>query len=249
MTDTATPQNVVQAIAAVMADLPAIGKEGRNKDQGYSFRGIEHITAAAQKLCAKHQVVFVPLVTEWAEKDLTINNKPWTDQRLMVTYRVYGPGGRDDFIEAHTVGIGRDNSDKGTNKALAQAFKYALLQVLCIADPKDDADLATHVTDSPAPQPEVRFATTAQIKALVKQAEGVEENGNPVLWSRPADEEGDGPFVRLYDRVLVEVVEGNKQVAITASDADALAARLTQPSEGLTEQVAALPVYADTEPF
>ena len=40
--------------------------------------------------------------------------------------------------------LGRDNSDKGVNKAMTQAYKYMLLQVLCIGDRKDDAD------DSPA---------------------------------------------------------------------------------------------------
>jgi hypothetical protein len=58
-------------------------------------------------------------------------------------------------VEATVVGIGRDNSDKGANKALTQAFKYALIQVLCIADAKDDGDGSTHEADAaPAPSPD-----------------------------------------------------------------------------------------------
>ena len=85
---------------------------------------------------------------------ITVNGNPWTDTFLEVQYRVYGPGGKEDAI---TVGpllaIGRDNSDKGANKAMTQAFKYALLQVLCISDKKDDGDQASHATDSRMPDP------------------------------------------------------------------------------------------------
>jgi hypothetical protein len=140
--------NVITALAKVIADLPAIGKDGRNKDQGYSFRGIEQITKELQPILAKHGVFFVPRVLSWEERELTINNKPWSDQRLLVEYDVFGPGGADDKITVGPVaGIGRDNSDKGANKAMSQAFKYALLQTLCIADGKDDGDQHTHVAD------------------------------------------------------------------------------------------------------
>lgn len=149
------PTNVVQALALVIRDLPAIGKDLQASAQqgGYSYRGIEAVTREAAPLLAKHGVVFAPHRVEWLEpRELVINSKPWTDERALVTYRVYGPGGPEDFIEVGVMGIGRDNSDKGTNKVLTQAFKYALLQTLCIADGKDDADGTTHEADGqPAP--------------------------------------------------------------------------------------------------
>jgi hypothetical protein len=96
--------------------------------------------------------VFVPTVESHEIKDITVNAKPWTDTILTVRYTVYGPGGPDDTITVGPlVGIGRDNSDKGANKAMTQAFKYALIQVFCIADAKDDADGQTHAADAPAP--------------------------------------------------------------------------------------------------
>lgn len=142
--------NVTVALAAVMAELPAIGKDGRAAQQqgGYSYRGIEQITAAAAPLLAKHGVVFVPQVLDVDVREITVNGKPWTDTTLLVRYRICGPGGPGDYVEATVVGIGRDNTDKGANKALTQAFKYALTQVLCIADAKDDADGHTHEADA-----------------------------------------------------------------------------------------------------
>ena len=138
--DRPMPTNVIAALARVMEELPAIGKDQRS-EQGYNYRGIEDITAKAQKLLGRYGVVFVPKVLKRRTLDLTINNKPWTQEELKVVYTVYGPGGVSDCITVGPIwGLGRDNSDKGSNKSLTQTFKYALLQALCVADPKDDAD-------------------------------------------------------------------------------------------------------------
>lgn len=137
------PANVIEALARVMSELPSIGKDDKASAQqgGYSYRGIEAITGSAQRLLGKYQVVFVPKVVERKTVELTVNQKPWTEEQLTVVYTVYGPGGLEDRIEVGPlVALGRDNSDKGTNKAMTQAFKYALLQVLCIGDRSSDGD-------------------------------------------------------------------------------------------------------------
>ena len=143
--------NVVGAIARVMRELPAIGKNSQASPQqgGYAYRGIEAITSEAQGLFGKYGVVFVPRVISHSTNDLTVNGKPWTDTILEVEYTIYGPGGLEDHITVGPlIAIGRDNSDKGANKALTQSFKYALLQVLCISDRKDDGDGSTHEADA-----------------------------------------------------------------------------------------------------
>lgn len=144
MTDEPRAEHVVEAIARVMRDMPAIGKDDRASDQqgGYSYRGIEKITAAAAPLLAKHGVVIVPNVVTWTRDEITVgNNKIWHDDRLMVTYTIYGPAGIEDRIEAGPIAcIGRDGADKGTNKALTQAYKYLLLQLLCVGDRAADND-------------------------------------------------------------------------------------------------------------
>lgn len=149
------PTSVVKAISRVMAELPAIGKEGKADPAqgGYRYRGIEQITAAAQRLMADQGVVFVPRVVSVDIVDITVNGKPWTDTRLTVEYLVYGPAG-DHIVVGPLLAIGRDNSDKGANKAMTQAYKQALLQVFCVADSKDDADGTTHEADTrPTHQP------------------------------------------------------------------------------------------------
>jgi hypothetical protein len=149
---------VIVALTRVMRDLPGIGKtEHASQDQGgYPYRGIESITAHSQTLFAKHGIVMIPRVTDHQRIEITVGqNKVWHDEILEVVYTVYGPGGMDDSIEVGPLkAIGRDGTDKGVNKCMTQALKYALLQMLCIGDKKDDndgtTDEATQDRDEPA---------------------------------------------------------------------------------------------------
>jgi hypothetical protein len=144
--------NVTEALAAVMAELPGIGKDGKADPAqgGYRYRGIEQITAHAQTLLAKHGVVPYPRVKGDPKiVPITVNSKPWTDTILKVEYRFkHGPSDTEE-LAGPFIGIGRDNSDKGANKCMTQTFKYALIQVLCIGDKADDADGQSHEADAP----------------------------------------------------------------------------------------------------
>ena len=157
--DEAKVPNVISALSEVMKGLPGIPKGSQSSSGGqgfsYAYRGIEAIASEAAPLLAKHGVVFVPKVESYETREIVVNQKPWTDTILHVTYTVYGPGGVSDCITVGPlIGIGRDNSDKGANKAMTQAFKYALIQTLCIADEKDDADSGSPEADAhPVPLP------------------------------------------------------------------------------------------------
>lgn len=140
---------VTQALSAVMKEMPGIGKDrtAAPGQGGYAYRGIEDITVVTQTLFAKHGIVTSPHAELIANKDITVANKPWTDTILSVRYTVYGPSG--DSIEAGPIiAIGRDNADKGANKAMTQAYKYLLLQLLCISDGQDDGDSASIPADA-----------------------------------------------------------------------------------------------------
>jgi hypothetical protein len=132
----------VEALARVSRDLPGIGRDQRAPDEhgGYAYRGIDQITSHVAPLLARHGVVFIPQVQVIETRERTVHETVWTDTTLTVRYRICGPGGTGDSVEAVVVGIGRDNADKGANKALTQAYKYALIQTLCIADSREDAD-------------------------------------------------------------------------------------------------------------
>lgn len=181
-------QNVIQALSRVMRDLPGIGK-GMNADPsqgGYAYRGIEQITGHTQTLFARHGIVMIPEVLEWDREEVTVANKPWHDEKCKIVYRVYGPGGLDDVIEVGPLfTVGRDGSDKGVNKCMTQALKYALIQVLCIGDKKDDADGTTSEAgyrDEPMAEP--IDALAAEELRLRLTRVGTVLGGYPDEWTR-----------------------------------------------------------------
>lgn len=162
------PTNVIAAIARVEAEIGGIEKltrqerqrRGMHADTGdkgvsWAYRGIDQIAQAAQPLLGRYGVVIVPTVTRHVVDEITINNNPWTDTTVFVKWKIYGPGGVTDKITSRTIGLGRDNSDKGFNKAMTNAYKNLLLRLLSIGDPKDDQDHTAY--DQPdrnsAPEP------------------------------------------------------------------------------------------------
>lgn len=148
---TGTP-NVAQAIAAVMAELPSIGKADKSPE-GYQYRGIEAITSRLQPLLAKHGVVLVPHAQVTSVVPSVAMRDGWQDVHMQVLWHIYGPAG--DHLTAQTCGIGRDRADKGANKAHTQALKYLLLSLFAIADKADDTDgqAVSADDDRPASKP------------------------------------------------------------------------------------------------
>ena len=172
----------VEALNAVMADMPGVpkGRKADPKQGGYAYRGIEDITLVLQPILAKHGVVFIPHVELIEIKDITVADKPWTDTILSVSYDIRSVGSDEVITCGPFIGIGRDNSDKGANKAMTQAWKYCLLQVLCIADQADDADGQHHE----APDQVARRATVArpELEARVERSKADGSSGPLREW-------------------------------------------------------------------
>jgi hypothetical protein len=138
------PTNIIEALARCMTEIPGIGKDQEMHADGqkYRYRGIESITAVAQRVLGRNGVVIVPKVEEHADSTYQVRSgNEWHRHVFTITYRLFGPGGVTDVIEAGPfIAIANDPSDKGSLKAMTQAFKQMLLQVLCIGDNKDDPD-------------------------------------------------------------------------------------------------------------
>lgn len=148
--------SVHEAIAKVIGELPAIGKDSYNQQQGFAFRGIDAVVSALKPLLAKHGVVIVPDVTErlYAQR-ATARGGIMHEVNLHVRFHVYGPDGSS--VEASGWGEGTDSGDKATNKAMTGAYKYVLFQLFAIADEAADADATSpeatvHKDATPAPE-------------------------------------------------------------------------------------------------
>lgn len=140
---------VYTAMASVMRDIGAVGKSDYNDHQKFNFRGIDSITNAVYGPMCTHGVVVVPEVIDSHYEEVTTSGgKPSRQATLTVRYRFYGPQG--DYVDAVTIGEAMDSADKATSKALAAAFKYALLQTFAIPTAgQEDADSSSPQRDAP----------------------------------------------------------------------------------------------------
>lgn len=147
----ATPgiPHVFTAINAVQKD---ISQEGISKDREstgygakYSFRGIDDVYNAISPLLAKHGLIIMP---EYFDREV-IERKSNKGGALFYTTLT----GKFTFISMKdgskycctTYGEAMDSGDKGANKAMSIAYKYACFQVFAIPTEGDnDPDGTTH---------------------------------------------------------------------------------------------------------
>ena len=133
---------IIKRITAIMADVGHIGKDCRNQQQGFMFRGIDQVMNTMHPLLAKHGVVIIPEVVETKrEERVTKSGGTLIYTMHRINYRFIADDGSE--VVATVVGEGMDSADKSSNKAMAVAFKYACFQVFCIPTEemvKDDPD-------------------------------------------------------------------------------------------------------------
>lgn len=160
---------VTDRIVAVLAELPAIGKNSRAPQAmgGYSFRGIEDITASLKPLLAKHGVFYVATtVDRHDDVRQTANNKALYVVDVHVAYRFFAPGHHDE-VAGSVWGQGSDSGDKAVQKAYTSALKTFLSQTFCISEAEFDAE--RH--DVPETTRRPKAATKARIDATKSEAE------------------------------------------------------------------------------
>jgi hypothetical protein len=137
---------IFQAIPKVMADLGPIAKDQVNQQQGFKFRGIDQVYNELNGHMARHGIFSNPIVLERTCTERTSSKGNVLYHVLLkVLYRFFHSDGSS--IDVMLYGEAMDSGDKATNKAMAIAHKYALLQLFCIPTEEDkDPDRMTHET-------------------------------------------------------------------------------------------------------
>lgn len=122
---------IYTAIPSIMGEIDAVGKNKKNAQQGFMYRGIDDVMNAINPALVKHSVFIVPEVLEQSrEERQTARGGNLIYSVCKMKFRFCADDG--SYIEAVTIGEGMDSGDKATNKAMAVAFKYACFQVFCI---------------------------------------------------------------------------------------------------------------------
>jgi hypothetical protein len=141
--------NIYQSIAAILNDVPAIGKNQKNATQGFMYRGIDVVMNHLQPLFAKHKVFVAPeVLNQIREERQTKSGSNLIYSVCTIRYTFYAEDGTS--VSATVIGEGMDSGDKATNKAMAIAFKYACFQVFCIpTEEMKDPDADTPPESTP----------------------------------------------------------------------------------------------------
>lgn len=161
-------KKIYKAIPAIMDEIGHIGKDKRNQQQGFMFRGIDQVMNTIKPLLSKHGVFIVPEIIETnREERLTKSGGTLIYTMHKIVYHFMADDGSQ--VVACVVGEGMDSADKSSNKAMAVAFKYACFQVFCIPTEemaKDDPD--NYMVEASKP-------SDAQLKTYIDNCETVED--------------------------------------------------------------------------
>ena len=166
--------NIYKAINEVMKEIGAVGKNQKNSQQGFMYRGIDAVMNAINPALTNHGVFVVPEVLEQTREERTTSKGNLLIYSICkIKFSFFAEDG--SHIEAITIGEGMDSGDKATNKAMSIAFKYACFQVFCIpTEEMVDPDAECHEVK---PKKEAEQSMTDE----EKNAQMMEEVGKELI--------------------------------------------------------------------
>lgn len=129
---------IYKAMAEIIKKIGAISKDKKStQGASFSYRGIDDVYNALNPLLGEYDVFVLPLAAErTSEQRQTRNGANVEVVVVRMTYRFCHADGSS--VECITIGEAMDSGDKATNKAMAVAHKYAILQTFCI--PTEDME-------------------------------------------------------------------------------------------------------------
>jgi len=146
-----TTPSIMEALNAAMRDVAAVGKDGKNTSQGYSFRGVDAVVKAVGPAFRNHGIAVFPVVEEatYAVGEYGKNRTPMRECTLKVRFSFVGPAG--DHLDAVVYAEANDSGDKATAKAHSVAFRTVLLQVLAIPTDEPEPDSLSYERSATPP--------------------------------------------------------------------------------------------------
>ena len=179
-----------------MAEVGAIGKNSKNTQQGFMFRGIDAVMNAINPALVKYKMFIVPTILEQTrEERVTSKGNILIYSVCKVKYTFYAEDGSS--IDAVVIGEGMDSGDKATNKAMSIAFKYACFQVFCIpTEEMVDPDAECH---------------EVQPKQASKPTEKPKKENKPV--EKPTEQ----PTEQQMEKVVKAKIDETKVIALMSA--------------------------------
>lgn len=156
--------DIYKSISAAMQDIGAVGKNSKNAQQGFMFRGIDAVMNAINPALIKNKIFVVPEVLEQQREERTNSKGTLLIYSICkIKYTFFAEDGSS--VSAIVIGEGMDTGDKATNKAMSIAFKYACFQVFCIpTEEMKDPDAECHEVQQKQEAKAEEFAKVAAEK-------------------------------------------------------------------------------------
>jgi hypothetical protein len=139
-------------IGQAMQKIGAIGKNSKNEQQKFMYRGIDAVMNALSPVMSELGLFIVPEVLEQTREERTsIKKDNYGNERtstllysiLKIKYTMFAPDGSN--VSCVVIGEGMDSGDKASNKAMSVGFKYAAFQMFCIpTEEMIDPDAEVH---------------------------------------------------------------------------------------------------------
>lgn len=208
---------IYQAIIGAMSDIGVIGKEKKNAQQGFKYRGVDDVMNALQPVMVQHGLFVVPeIIDQKREERQTNRGGNLIYSVCTVRYTFYAKDGSS--VQCVVVGEGMDSGDKATNKAMSSAFKYACFQVFCIpTEEMKDPDAEVH-TVAPREEPKIAAATAKanDVKKLLVKISGDKTIAQQV-WNEQYKQDA-GDIVKMNE-ALIELNEKLRRIEEMKNDA------------------------------
>ena len=153
-------EQIYSLICQAMKKVGAIGKNSRNEQQKYMFRGIDAVYNALNPVMSELGLFITPEILDHRREERETENVYNGQVKksilkysiLTIKYTMYAPDGSN--VSCVVVGEGMDSGDKASNKAMSVALKYACFQLFMIpTEEMIDPDAETHVVTSAARTP------------------------------------------------------------------------------------------------
>lgn len=159
---------IYKALCAIQKEIGAIGKDKKNQQQGFMFRGIDQVMNTLHPILAEFGVVVIPeIISTKREERATKSGGNLIYTIHTVRYHFTSVDGSE--VCATVIGEGMDSADKSSNKAMAVAYKYACFQVFCIpTEEMAKADPDNYTVEASKP-------SDAQLKTYIDNCETVED--------------------------------------------------------------------------
>lgn len=137
---------IYKKMSDVMKEIGYVGKDQKNVQQGFKFRGIDQFVNSLYPALTKHGVFMTPRSVSYTQEIKNVvrsSGKEGVDKHvaIMMEYDFYAEDGSKITV-GPVPAEGLDSGDKATNKALSAALKYALIQTFSIpTEDMAEADL------------------------------------------------------------------------------------------------------------